>query len=45
MKEAMRMHPGVLYPLERLVPEGGIEFCEAKLQEGTNVGINPAVTH
>lgn len=45
MKEAMRLHPGVSYPLERLVPEGGAELCRQKLREGTNVGINPVVVH
>lgn len=45
MKEAMRLHPGVSYPLERLVPEGGAELCGQKLREGTNVGINPVVVH
>ena len=45
MKEAMRCHPGVSYPLERLVPEGGAEFCGAKLRTGTVVGINPVVIH
>jgi cytochrome P450 len=45
MKEAMRLHPGVSYPLERLVPEGGTELCGQKLREGTNVGINPVVVH
>ncbi|PMD22339.1 cytochrome P450 [Hyaloscypha hepaticicola] len=45
MKEAMRLHPGVSYPLERLVPEGGAEICGQKLREGTNVGINPVVVY
>ena len=45
MKEAMRLHPGVSYPLERLVPEGGVNLCGQKLREGTNVGINPVVVH
>lgn len=45
MKEAMRCHPGVSYPLERLVPEGGTELCGVKLRAATVVGINPVVVH
>lgn len=41
----MRMHPGVSYPLERVVPEGGAELCGAHLPAGTIVGVNPAVIH
>ena len=45
MKEAMRCHPGVSFPLERLVPEGGTDVCGVHLEAGTIVGINPAVIH
>ena len=45
MKEAMRCHPGVSYPLERIVPAGGADFCGVHVNEGTIVGINPAVIH
>lgn len=45
MKEAMRCHPGVSYPLERLVPAGGVELCGVRLKEGTNVAVNPVVVH
>ncbi|KAJ5365242.1 cytochrome P450 [Penicillium concentricum] len=45
MKEAMRCHPGVSFPLERVVPEGGITLCGVHLGAGTVVGINPAVIH
>jgi len=45
MKEAMRLNPGVSFPLERIVPEGGAELCGQKLREGTIVGINPVVVH
>ncbi|GJC78609.1 cytochrome P450 monooxygenase AFLA_114810 [Colletotrichum liriopes] len=45
MKEAMRMHPGVSYPLERLVPVGGTRLVGHFLSEGTIVGMNPAVIH
>lgn len=41
----MRMHPGVSYPLERVVPEGGAELCGAHLPAGTIVGVKPAVIH
>ncbi|CAG8925610.1 unnamed protein product [Penicillium salamii] len=45
MKEAMRCHPSVSFPLERVVPEGGATFSNIHLQPGTIVGINPAVIH
>ncbi|KAJ5629935.1 cytochrome P450 [Penicillium herquei] len=45
MKEAMRCHPGVSYPLERVVPEGGTTLCGVYLEAGTIVGMNPAVIH
>ena len=45
MKEAMRCHPGVSMPLERLVPESGAEFCGVRLPAGTVVGVNPVVIH
>lgn len=45
MKEGMRCHPGVSFPLERVVPEGGTVLCGAHLEAGTIVGINPAVMH
>ncbi|KAJ5363950.1 cytochrome P450 [Penicillium cataractarum] len=45
MKEAMRCHPGVSYPLERVVPEGGTVLCGTHLEAGTIVGVNPAVLH
>lgn len=41
----MRMHPGVSYPLERIVPEGGVELCGVHLPGGTVVGMNAAVVH
>ncbi|KAJ5697351.1 hypothetical protein N7488_011035 [Penicillium malachiteum] len=43
IKEAMRCHPGVSYPLERIVPEGGTTLSGAYLEAGTIVGMNPAV--
>ncbi|KAJ5897370.1 cytochrome P450 [Penicillium tannophilum] len=45
MKEAMRCHPGVSFPLERIIPEGGAVLCGVHLKAGTIVGINPAVIH
>ncbi|RDH36020.1 cytochrome P450 [Aspergillus welwitschiae] len=45
IKEAMRCHPGVSFPLERVVPEGGADLCGVHLAAGTVVGINPAVLH
>jgi cytochrome P450 len=45
VKEAMRCHPGVSFPLERIVPEGRAVFCGVHIEAGTIVGINPAVIH
>lgn len=45
MKEAMRMHPGVAFPLERYVPKGGATISGTWLPEGTNVSVNGAVIH
>lgn len=41
----MRCHPAVSFPLERVVPEGGITLSGTRFEEGTIVGINPAVIH
>lgn len=45
MKEAMRIHPAVAYPLERLVPKCGAKLCGVHLPGGTRVGINASVVH
>lgn len=45
MKEAMRLHPGVGFPLERYVPEGGVELCGVHIPAGTNVGVSAPVVH
>ncbi|KAJ0416229.1 cytochrome P450 [Aspergillus carlsbadensis] len=45
MKEAMRLHPGIQIPLERVVPKGGTQIAGKYLPEGTVVGINPIVIH
>ena len=41
IKEALRMHPAVGLLLERVVPEGGIDFGGTWLPGGTVVGMNP----
>ena len=41
----MRIHPGVSYPLERVVPSGGVQLCDKHIPGGTIVGINAAVIH
>ncbi|TVY15514.1 Pisatin demethylase [Lachnellula arida] len=45
VKEAMRLHPGVGMPLERVVPEGGATLCGEFIPGGTIVGINAWVVH
>lgn len=45
MKEAMRLHPGVGFPLERFVPPEGAEICGRTLPGGTNVSITAPVIH
>ena len=45
MKEAMRVHPGVGFPLERFVPPEGAEICGRTLPGGTNVSISAPVIH
>jgi hypothetical protein len=45
MKESMRLHPGIGYPLERYVPPGGATLCNRFLPAGTNVGITAPVIH
>jgi cytochrome P450 len=45
MKEAMRLHPGVGFPLERYVPPPGAEICGHRLPAGTNVSISAPVIH
>lgn len=39
------MHPGVSYPLERVVPKLGEELSGVFVPGGTIVGVNPAVIH
>ncbi|TVY24275.1 Pisatin demethylase [Lachnellula hyalina] len=45
IKEAMRLHPGVGMPLERVVPEGGATLCGELIPGGTVVGVNAWVVH
>ncbi|KAF2018869.1 cytochrome P450 [Aaosphaeria arxii CBS 175.79] len=45
IKEAMRVHPSVGFPLERYVPTGGAELCGYHLPAGTNVSISAPVVH
>lgn len=45
IKEALRIHPGVVFPLERYVPPEGATICDYYLPAGTNISVNPAVVH
>ncbi|KIX08689.1 uncharacterized protein Z518_03346 [Rhinocladiella mackenziei CBS 650.93] len=45
MKEALRIHPGVAFPLERYVPPEGATICDLELSGGTNISMNAAVIH
>ncbi|KAG4422212.1 hypothetical protein IFR04_004592 [Cadophora malorum] len=45
IKEALRMHPGVGFPLERYVPSGGRILCGYFVPAGTNVSISAPVIH
>ncbi|KAK3994997.1 putative cytochrome P450 pisatin demethylase-like protein [Cladorrhinum sp. PSN332] len=45
VKEAGRLHPVIGLPLERVVPEGGVELCGTHIAEGTVVGMSPWVVH
>ncbi|KAK4464769.1 cytochrome P450 [Cladorrhinum samala] len=45
VKEAGRLHPVIGLPLERIVPEGGVEICGTHIPEGTVIGMNPWVVH
>lgn len=45
IKESLRLHPGVSYPLERIVPSGGAYLCGHHLPAGTAVGVHAWVVH
>lgn len=41
----MRLHPGVSYLMERVVPEGGMKLGDNYVPEGTIVGMHAWVLH
>ncbi|KEF62553.1 uncharacterized protein A1O9_00526 [Exophiala aquamarina CBS 119918] len=45
MKEALRIHPGICFPLERYVPEGGATVCGVHLPAGTNISMSAPTIH
>lgn len=46
IREALRIHPGISFIFERVVPETGFTLPDGRfIPGGTNVGINPAVTN
>ena len=45
VKEAFRLHPAPGLPMERIVPEGGLEIAGHKVAGGTIVGCNAWVIH
>lgn len=45
VKEAFRLHPAPGLPMERVVPEGGIEICGRYVKGGTIVGCSAWVIH
>ncbi|KAK7900757.1 Cytochrome p-450 [Exophiala xenobiotica] len=45
MKEALRMHPGVGFPLERYVPREGATICDIRIPPGTIVSVSANVIH
>ena len=45
IKEAMRVHPGVGFPLERYVPQEGAVICGTHLPAGTNISMSAPTIH
>lgn len=45
IKEALRITPAIGIPLERVVPEGGVELDGNRFQAGTVLGVNAWVVH
>ena len=45
IKEALRMVPAIGIPLERVVPDGGIQICGRYFKSGTVLGVNVSVVH
>lgn len=41
----MRIHPGVGFPLERIVPAEGATICNVRLPGGTNISVMAPVIH
>lgn len=39
------MHPGVGFPLERVVPAAGVTICDFHIPGGTIIGANAWVIH
>lgn len=45
IKEVLRIHPLVNFPLERVVPAGGVELAGTFFPEGTTVGVSQLAVH
>jgi cytochrome P450 len=45
LKEALRIHPAVGFPLERYVSAGGTTICGYDIPAGVNISVNPFVVH
>ena len=45
IKEAMRMHPGVRFPLERVIYGQGVKLCDVNIPSGTIVGMDAWVVY
>ncbi|KAL8653735.1 MAG: hypothetical protein Q9210_001922 [Variospora velana] len=45
IKEASRLHPPIGFPLERIVPESGLEVDGYHIPPGTRVSMNPWAVH
>jgi cytochrome P450 len=45
VKEAFRLHPAPGLPMERIVPEGGLEIAGRRVEGGTIVGCSAWVLH
>src|ERR1700761_6629518 len=45
IKEALRIHPGVAFPLERYIPPEGATICGIDLPGNTNISATAAVIH
>lgn len=45
VKEALRLHPPIGFPMERIVPESGLEVDGYHIPAGTRVSMNPWAVH